>query len=260
MEFITGNNFKRYCNFILDENGFRQQDITRTKQQTTPIFFVKTDYVDSFFSGSLLPKENFILLTHNSDYSIGHQHIKYLEYPFLKSWYAQNVNFMHPKLIPIPIGIANSEWSHGDISILESVISSDLKKNKLMYANFNVNTNYKQRSYCLKFIDNRYIENNVPFKTYLNSTAKAYFSICPLGNGIDSHRIWESLHLRTVPIVENTYNIRYLQKSLNLPMIILNDWNELDPKELSPALYNNLIKFFNISSLDIKNYLNIFRS
>jgi hypothetical protein len=257
MEFITGNNFKKYCNFILDENGFRQQDITRTKQQTTPVFFVKTDYVDSFFSGSLLPKENFILLTHNSDRSIGHQHIKYLDYPFLKSWYAQNVNLIHPKLIPIPIGIANSEWPHGDASILESVISSDLKKNQLMYANFNINTNYKQRSYCLKFIDNRYIENNVSFQTYLNSTAQAYFSICPLGNGIDSHRIWESLYLRTLPVVEDTYNIRCLQNSLNLPIVIVKAWNELTDLDLNIQLYNNIIDDFNPNILTIENFISL---
>ena len=257
MEFITGNNFKKYCNFILDENGFRQQDITRTKQHTTPIFFVKTDYVDSFFSGSLLPKENFILLTHNSDHSIGYQHIKYLEYPFLKSWYAQNVNLIHPKLIPIPIGIANSEWPHGDVSTLESVILSDLKKNQLMYANFNVNTNYKQRLYCLKFIDNRYIENNVSFQTYLNNTAQAYFSICPLGNGIDSHRIWESLYLKTVPVVEDTYNIRRLQNSLNLPIVIVKEWKELTDLNLNIQLYNNTINSFNPDVLTIENFISL---
>jgi len=257
MEFITGNNFKKYCNFILDENGFRQQNITRTKPQTTPIFFVKTDYVDSFFSGSLLPKESFILLTHNSDHSIGHQYIKYLEYPFLKSWYAQNVNLIHPKLIPIPIGIANSEWPHGDVSTLESVILSDLKKNQLMYANFNVNTNYKQRSYCLKFIDNRYIENNVSFQTYLNNTAQAYFSICPLGNGIDSHRIWESLYLKTVPVVEDTYNIRRLQNSLNLPIVIVKEWKELTDLNLNIQLYNNTINSFNPDVLTIENFISL---
>jgi hypothetical protein len=257
MEFITGNNFKKYCNFILDENGFRQQNITRTKPQTTPIFFVKTDYVDSFFSGSLLPKESFILLTHNSDHSIGHQYIKYLEYPFLKSWYAQNVNLIHPKLIPIPIGIANSEWPHGDVSTLESVILSDLKKNQLMYANFNVNTNYKQRLYCLKFIDNRYIENNVSFQTYLNNTAQAYFSICPLGNGIDSHRIWESLYLKTVPVVEDTYNIRRLQNSLNLPIVIVKEWKELTDLNLNIQLYNNTINSFNPDVLTIENFISL---
>jgi hypothetical protein len=257
MEFITGNNFKKYCNFILDENGFRQQDITRTKQQTTPVFFVKTDYIDNFFSGELLPKKKFILLTHNSDHSISSSHMRYIEYPFLEKWYAQNVNFEHQKLIPIPIGIANLEWPHGDVSVLESVMLSSLRKDRLIYANFNINTNYKQRSYCLKFIPDEYIENNISFKTYLDHTAQSYFSICPLGNGIDSHRIWESLYLRTVPIVEDTYNIRYLQRSFNLPMILVNDWKELINLDLSTSLYNKVINNFDPNILLIENFISL---
>lgn len=256
MEFITGNNFKEYCDFILDEHGFRQQTIEYKKSQT-PVFFVKTDYIEFFFSSALLPKENFILLTHNGDLEINSKHIKYLNYTFLQKWYAQNVNIIHEKLIPIPIGIANPQWPHGDISVLNSVIQSNPKRDRLMYANFSINTNYKQRSYCLKFISSKYIENNVSFQTYLTHIAQSYFNICPLGNGIDSHRIWESLYLRTVPIVEDTYNIRYLQRSFNLPIILVNDWNKLMNLDLSDTLYNEVIGNFDSSILIVENFISL---
>jgi hypothetical protein len=253
MEFITGNNFQERCLLVLDERGLTWH--TGVENETLT-FFVKTDYIDNFFSSSLLPKDNFILLTHNSDYSINFSHEKYLEYPFLEKWYAQNVNFAHPKLIPIPIGIANSEWPHGDVSTLKSVMQSDFEKNRLMYANFNVNTNYKQRSYCLKFVPNQFVENNVPFQTYLTHTAQSYFSICPLGNGIDSHRIWESLYLKTIPVTERTYNIEYLKSKLNLPIILVDDWSELSTMStLNTDQYFKLIESFDPSNLDINKLL-----
>ena len=254
MEFITGNNFKKRCHFSVDEHGFGMCTGVENKTLT---FFVKTDYVDKFFSSPLLlPDENFILLTHNSDYGVDPSHLKYLEYPFLEKWYAQNVNFEHQKLIPIPKGIANSEWPHGDVSALEFVIQSDLEKNNLMYANFNINTNHKQRSYCLKFVPNEFVENDVSFQAYLTHTAQSLFSICPLGNGIDSHRIWESLYLKTIPITERTYNIEYLKNKFNLPIILVDDWSELSNMSiLNTDHYLKLIDSFTPSSLNIDKLL-----
>jgi hypothetical protein len=253
MEFITGNNFKKYCTHTLDEHGFKEQKQHNTEDMS--MFFVKTDYLDTFFCSSLLSEKKFILLTHNSDYNINSNHINYVEHPFLEKWYAQNVNFEHQKLIPIPIGIANSEWSHGDISVLESVMRSNFEKKQLMYANFNISTNYKQRSYCLKFIPNKYIENNVPFRTYLEHTAQSYFSICPLGNGIDSHRIWESLYLKTVPIAENTYNISYLKRKHNLPILLIDNWSDISNLDLNNNTYKNLMHNFNPDKLLTKKFL-----
>jgi hypothetical protein len=246
MQFITGNSFKNMAHYILDEFGFR---FNRQLDTTTPIYFVKTDYVNQFFNSSMLPKKSFNLITHNSDYSIDKNHYKYIEYKFLNKWFAQNVNYKHLKLIPIPIGIANEEWPHGDISVLQKIIDKNYSKERIGYANFNTQTNPKQRKYCLKYIPNYFIENNVDFSTYLKHTAKSYFSICPLGNGIDSHRIWESLYLMTIPIAERTLNASYLATRYNLPILFIDDWSEIHNLNLNKDLYKSIIKSFNTQIL-----------
>lgn len=242
MNFITGHAFKNKANYILDEYGFRENIFCNN---SIPVYFVKTDYIHKFFNSSLLPNSLFELITHNSDYSINIDHAQYLNNSNLQIWFAQNVNYKHPKLIPIPIGIANIEWPHGNTTILQNIIYANYHKNILMYANFNINTNIQQRNYCLKYIPNKFIENNVPFHTYLSKIAQSYFNICPLGNGIDSHRIWESLYLKTVPIVENTYNIRYLTDRYNLPILLIDDWSELQKLELNENHYQSLMINFN---------------
>lgn len=240
MSFITGNGFKNLANFIFDENGFRQN---RPLNSKLPVFFVKTDYVDIFFNTSnLLPSQQFKLITHNSDHSINYHHLDYINNPNLQVWFAQNVDYEHPKLIPIPIGIANQEWPHGDISLLQKAVDQNYDKQQTMYANFNIATNPKQRRYCLKYIPSQFIENNVDFYTYLKHTAQAYFSICPLGNGIDSHRIWESLYLKTIPVVENLYNIRKLKKIWKLPIILIDDWQHLNSLQLNKNTYDSIIQ------------------
>lgn len=248
MNFITGNNFKKLANYILDENGF---NINNKYYKNTIKYFVKTDYINIFFNSNLIQNNKFILITHNSDYGINYDFHKYLQCSNLEAWYAQNVNYKHEKLIPIPIGIANEQWPHGNTKILQSVIDQNYNKNQLVYANFNIKTNISQRTHCLNNIDKSYYEYNISFDLYLKKLAKSYFSICPMGNGIDSHRIWESLYLNTVPIVEKTIHIEYLKNNFNLPIIMINDWIEFQNLELNKNLYNNLIQSFDRSILDI---------
>ena len=50
------------------------------------------------------------------------------------------------------------------------------------------------------------------------------FVLCPRGNGIDTHRIWESLYMGSIPIViyENAH-----QLFTDLPILFINDWDEI---------------------------------
>lgn len=254
MNFITGNSYKRYAHYIWDENGFSKNTECSSDILT---FFIKTDYILSFFNSPYITNDSFMLITHNSDLDINSSYSQYLELPNLIKWYAQNVSYQHEKLIPIPIGIANEQWPHGNTKILQSVIDKKHPKKQLMYANFNTLTNPKQREYCLKYIKPEYVENNVPFETYLQHTAESYFSICPLGNGIDSHRIWESLYLKTIPVVEDTHNIRYLATTHGLPIILIPNWSCLSTINLNAVFYKQIIQKFNINNLSTNYFIHI---
>ena len=52
------------------------------------------------------------------------------------------------------------------------------------------------------------------------------FVACPEGNGIDTHRLWEALYLRTIPIVEKNKISDFFIKA-KLPVMILNKWSDL---------------------------------
>lgn len=253
-DFITGNKYKQYAHYIWDEHGFAHN---HSCKNTVLTYFIKTDYINHFLNTNYIPNKPFILITHNSDYGIDSSYSKYLEYEHLIKWYAQNVSYQHDKLIPIPIGIANKQWPHGNTDTIRSVIDKNYTKNQLIYANFNIKTNINQRTHCLNNIDNSYYEYNISFDLYLEKLAKSYFSVCPMGNGIDSHRIWESLYLNTIPIVEKTIHIEYLKNQFNLPIIMLDDWKQFKDLQLNTDLYSNLIKFFDGSKLTTDLVLNI---
>jgi hypothetical protein len=251
IEYITGNKFKNFCHYYFDG-----KDLIFNKPHNDNHvlnIFIKTDFIDLFFQ-SYDFNHKVIIFTHNSDYGIDFNHIKYLDNPNIVSWYAQNINTVHPKLKSIPIGIANEEWPHGDINTFESIRIKNLEKTNLIYANFNTYTNLNERNHCVNYLNkqNILVSPSLKFDKYLSNLSKSYFSISPNGNGVDCHKTWESLYLKTIPIL--TKSINSLQYR-NLPIIILDDWRDFDISNFSIELYHSLWYNFDIKKLNFSNYV-----
>jgi len=250
MQYITGNKFKLMSNFILDENGFRKNKEFNKDQ--VPIYFIKTDFLD-FFIKSFKPEKKFKIITHNSDFEISQKYDLLLNDPLLVSWFGQNINYKHPKLISIPIGIANEIWSHGDEKILKKVCEKNLQKEKLIYCNFDINTNFFERKKCVQsMVKNKLLmSDRKNFEGYLDDLSKSFFSLSPNGNGIDCHKLWESLYLKTIPVVTKSINVDFYK---NLPILIIDSWEDLDVSLLTEDLYKKIMSGFDINKISFKNY------
>ena len=86
------------------------------------------------------------LISHNTDYPVDSKYIQFLDDDKIIKWYAQNAILDHPKLIPVPIGIANKQWPHGNIDNFLQVLKLDNKKENVIYKNFDIGTNTGIRS------------------------------------------------------------------------------------------------------------------
>ena len=171
----------------------------------------------------------FILITHKGDTNI--ENLQYinsiLNMPNLTKWYAQNVNYVHDKLVPLPIGIANRMWPHGEFSIIES------EKTHGIYMMFDINTNPKVRYDCLDAL-----RDKIPFLQFVPPVANQLrlsrykYCICPEGNGLDTHRLWEAIYLRVVPILIRSTHVELLQAEYRFPAILLDSWRDLDVDKL----------------------------
>ena len=250
MDFINGNKFKSLCHHSLDESGYIIQN--EPKNGETLKVFVKIDKIHQFFRNS--PNRPFILITHNGDLPVDSSLLGYLNNPFLIRWYGQNINVTHHKLKSIPIGIANESWPHGNVNEFLEIINEENKKEKMVYVNFEI-TNLN-RNTCLSELSkfDLYLEEKKPFKEYLRELSKSYFVVSPEGNGIDCHKTWESLYLMTIPIVTKSVNIDQYR---NLPILVINDWSEFNLNNLNVDLYNEMIKGFNPSDINIKKFLDV---
>lgn len=251
MEFITGNKFKNKCNFYFDgENIINLNNIINN---SVPKFFVHFEHLKKFFN-NFKPNHEFILVTHNGDNHINNSCLEYLFDPFLVKWYSQNVDIIHPKLQSIPIGIANEMWEHGDESVFYKIINEKNNKNNLVYSNFRLNTNFETRIHCQREIIKKglVMSEIKSFELYLRELSKSFFNISPNGNGVDCHKTWESLYLKTIPIVTKSTNINFYTK---LPIIVIDDWSELDVNFLTKENYYKIWENFSPEKLNVDYFM-----
>ena len=187
-------------------------------------------------------QNNFILVTHNSDGEIRETNEVYtiLNSNKVLKWYGQNICFENEKLIFLPIGLANSQWAHGNLAIFNDTLFMEnlsIKSNKF-YFNFNINTNASKRQLCYDSLKNKlqWLTNIDPVEN-LKRLSTYQFCICPEGNGVDTHRLWECLYLKVVPIVIGGEFTKILLKN-GVPLVVLDKWENIDISSLNYHDFN----------------------
>lgn len=145
----------------------------------------------------------------------------------VSKWYSVNVAYDHPTLIPIPLGIASYRNTKSVIFSDFTNLNHNKKINNSIYTNFNINTNYFHRIKAEKSIKNHLDQNlmeNVNYDTYLMNLHSSEYCLAPWGNGIDTHRFWESLYSGTIPV---TMACLYYESFSELPIILVNSYDEI---------------------------------
>jgi hypothetical protein len=266
--YISGEKIQELCDVYLGENDkftvnpYIQHDKHKwkslssiTKAYSNPkLVFCYPDYFDDFINKVNLFVNPFILISHNSDYTITDKHINLLNNPKLIHWFGQNATISHSKLTPIPIGIANQMFEHGKIENWSNIHSKNNEEKNGIYFYFSTNTNSEKRLEYKRIVEEKGLifGSPKPNREYLEDLAMNYkYAISPEGNGIDCHRVWECLYTNTIPICIRSVNTEYFASIY--PIILVSSWNDLDIHNLPILKFSDEIKY----RLSIDYYKNI---
>ena len=206
------------------------------------VLFVYTHALDGFVEHvwPRLEGDGYVLITHNSDDVVNDARAAWIDRTGtkLRRWFAQNALASHPKLVPLPIGIANSMWRHGNLRALDRAVvcHAGEPKRKLLFVQFDPSTHPERRAalgaVSAAFPDRRFRPyERRRFRSYLSELAAHRFCLCPRGNGVDTHRFWESQYLDVIPVVRRSAGAEHWQAS-GLPVLIVDDWAEVTPARL----------------------------
>ena len=234
--YITGDGFRKIAQHVFDETTKKDSfDPLSVKQGD--IVFVKSDMLDVFFTThhrSIV--EPYKLITHNGDRNISEADLKYIDNNIIH-WYAQNVNIVHPKITPIPIGLENRWYFINGIPFLFNYFrkrifskrQNEVRTDKILFG-FNVATNVRKRELALQQLRARTdaVEIKGPLTpySYLAELGQYTRVASPEGNGLDCHRTWEALYLGTIPIVTRSAAAEYFHR-IGIPLCIIDTWNDI---------------------------------
>jgi hypothetical protein len=220
-DIIDGNYFQSLANCSIGDDILPQKPIlySSTCNYEEALEFIKNN-----------PDKQFKLITHNSDRCVTNCEVP----DNLIRWYAQNLDFDHVKIEPIPIGLENQHWHPSKRSVLNTILDSEQRPriDNVALCQFNPDTYPKERHPLFTMCENGTVAgdcyfcvNGLDFNIYAENLLNYKFALCPRGNGLDTHRLWEAILLGCVPIVKSHHSC--YNYDIGLPVIFIDSWHEV---------------------------------
>jgi hypothetical protein len=159
---------------------------------------------------------------------------------YITKWYTQNYDrtILHSKINHIPIGFDfhTEKWlinnsKHDKFSFMQNCRKGQAKIKNLIFTDMHLSKTHIEREHIYELIKNN---KNMVFldslKSFIEITKlynKYLFAISPRGSGLDCHRTWELLMAGCI-VITRTSSLDTMYINNNLPVVILQDWNELN--------------------------------
>jgi len=166
-------------------------------------------------------------------------------------WFGNNSMADDERVCGIPIGLPpiNVESNPADKmtgarrrSVAMELMETTRHERNLVYMAHQNHTNVNARAKLYPMFKSKYWTTcrggsyRIPYAEYIRDVHSHRFMICPPGAGLDCHRVWESLYLGTIPIVQRSRAMEYFEE---LPIVFVDDFEEVTPEFLESAPMGN---------------------
>lgn len=233
-DYINGQKFKQICDF-----HFKSPNIKPYKKEYV-VYSDAENYVNALSFINNNSPNKFVLVTHNGDTEIKPTGLPHN----LIHWYAQNLNYKHSRISPLPIGLENPHWHPKKMPML--LEKKETERENAAFCQFNPVTKPDERILLLNKVCSGKIKadyfscvNGKDFDIYLTNLKKYKYCFCPRGNGIDTHRMWEALYMGCIPIVKR--HITHEFENSDLPILFVDEWEDFNFQDVEGNFNSKLL-------------------
>ncbi len=217
------------------------------------LIYCHRDFVIELFN--ILKKvnklKNLKLITHQSDKPLTNKIIK-MRPSCVSQWYSLNLDEENLSVESIPFGLSN-KMSKKNLTYVKE-IPKNLKidgKNLKLYVNFRKSTNREERGMLYEYFqDFDWVVTKNPelsLEEYEKDLKENLFVLCPWGNGVDTHRLWETLYSGSIPITKKHDTFREFN---DLPIVQVDSYKDINYQMLRDCLDEIKNKEFNFNKLN----------
>jgi hypothetical protein len=177
--------------------------------------------------------------------------------PFAYHIYCNNNNFSHPLVHCMPIGIRDcgiiAKKMHNNFYhsyLFNEGLKTVFKKHLCLIGGI-ANNNHPDRLIAYNFLkDKSFVYDiskfnfsynmtsnygTIPVYKYYEYINQSNYVIAPFGAGVDTHRFFECIYLKSIPIVKKT-NSSFDKLYDIFPCLVVNEWNDITEELLNSNL------------------------
>lgn len=239
--YLSAEQYMSCCDQVWSTDKRSTQLTSRAIPVHGSIVYAKRDHVGSLFKELSRSRARVVLITAESDDPVEESVVIPAQ---IRCWFS--TNSFHPRVRPLPLGLGNS---YCELTAKAKDLSAavGMTKQKLLYVNFRVRTNPDVRLPLWQSYDGAdsagwatRVDGSVDVWQYIEQLATHKFVLCPEGNGIDTHRMWEALYLGTIPIVKRHRALDYLS---DLPILFVDSLYEVNRVLLEQTFVKMQMRF-----------------
>jgi hypothetical protein len=202
---ICYNRLPLLANIVYDINyagtGVSPQHTYQYKEDLSrgDVVFVKTDYLTWFLDNRKIDTP-ITLVTGVSDLSPTSEECRrILANPNITKWIGCNILRSDPRIIKLPIGVGEPERVNGNHETIMRLHSERIPWSE------------KTKDICIPYHGSTHTSRDgastlpkLGFEEYMREISKHAFVVCHRGNGVDTHRVYETLLMGSVPVLEHS--------------------------------------------------------
>ena len=241
--FLTGDFFRGLADVSVVERSGSLKFLGSGDLESAKMIFCESSVLQDFLNRHGANLNCAVIMAGNSD----HDFMKLPEGcpSTLRHLFLQNSFLPNSDLVTgIPIGIENMRYAvNGLPRYMKKRVPWRSKNARLLVGPYGL-TNKERLSAVRKLSTSNefdFLPGRLSPSEYSAVAANYRFIACPRGNGIDTHRFWETLYRGSLPVVIDDVWASNMH-SLGVPMVRTPSW---DPTDVSLALQNSSFEEFN---------------
>jgi len=194
--------------------------------------------------------------------------------PYVNQIFSVNAVMNKPKLFHYPLGFRDDKYNPHSYMIQEK--QKEVQKKHVAFMCLTMNTHERricwnnlkdekfihtepQQNYGIHTMGDVLVKVDTPPPVFFEKMHESYFTVCPAGVGVDTHRFYESIYLDSIPIVKRSSINKLLEF---FPCLFVDNWSDItfdllrtniapmtqklrEFKEKYPDWFNNPLFFIN---------------
>lgn len=232
-----------------------------SKWKDGALVYCQTDHVFELFRRLRLHPCRVVLVTNESDHSVSRNHFAARPWNVVE-WFGANTTAKDSLCQVLPRGLANHYCSLTLKPVDFAGYTPDVtERSKWIYVNHRIETNPIIREPAWRHFAAREGEGWITLQSpaikgeteeYRRALREHRFICCPPGNGIDTHRMWESWYSKAIPIVLRS---RVTEAFADLPIVIVDDYAQVTLPFLQEEYVRIQQRAFSFEKLYLSHWL-----